>query len=94
MPASDLERSNNAHDTEAAVALYERAENALSCCHDLALNQGELRSRLLQVALDHGMLLQSFSFTQHVKKGSTEQFRVGCAWKGQDPINAKQAIQT
>ena len=49
-------RYNNAHDTEVALALYERAENALSCCHDCALNKTEIRSRLLQVALDHGMV--------------------------------------
>ena len=39
-------------------------------------------------------LLKSFSFTQHVKKGSTELFPVGVAWKGHDPINAKQPILT
>jgi hypothetical protein len=37
---------------------YTMAQNMpLGCCHDLAINQGELRSRLLQVALDHGIVL-------------------------------------
>jgi hypothetical protein len=55
-PASDLERYSNAHNAEAAVALYERAEDGLRCCHDFALNNSEIRSRLLQIALDHGMV--------------------------------------
>jgi hypothetical protein len=29
MPASDLERYSNAHNAEAAVALYERADDSL-----------------------------------------------------------------
>jgi hypothetical protein len=47
---------SNAHNAEAAVALYERAEDGLRCCHDFALNNSEIRSRLLQIALDHGMV--------------------------------------
>ena len=47
---------STANTAEAAVALYERAEDGLRCCHDFALNNSELRSRLLQVALDHGMV--------------------------------------
>jgi hypothetical protein len=42
MPASDLKRYSNAHNAEAAVALYERAEDSLRCCHDYALNKSEL----------------------------------------------------
>ena len=45
-----------AHNAEAAVALYERAEDGLHCCHDFALNKSELRSRILQVSLDHGLV--------------------------------------
>jgi hypothetical protein len=56
LPASDLGRYSNAHNAEAAVALYEHAEDGLRFCHDFALNESELRSRLLQVALDHGMV--------------------------------------
>jgi hypothetical protein len=56
MPASDLERYSNAHNSEAAVALYERAEDSLRCCHDYALNKSELSSRLLQVTLDHAIV--------------------------------------
>ena len=52
----DDERYSNAHNAEAAVALYKRAEDGLCCCNDFALNKNELRSRLLQVALDHGMV--------------------------------------
>ncbi len=52
----DGKRYSNAHNAEAAVALYERAEDDLRCCHDFALNNSELRSRLLQIALDHGMV--------------------------------------
>ena len=47
---------SNAHNAEAAVALYELAEDSLRCCHDFALNNSELRSRILQVALDHGLV--------------------------------------
>ena len=35
----DGERYSNAHNAEAAVALYERAEDSLRCCHDFALNK-------------------------------------------------------
>ena len=54
--ASDHEHYSNAHNAEAEVALQERAEDGPSCCHDFALNKNEIRSRLLQVALDHGMV--------------------------------------
>ena len=47
---------SNAHNAEAAVALYERAEDGLRCCHDFALNNSELHSRILQIALDHCMV--------------------------------------
>jgi hypothetical protein len=56
LPATQVLRYSNAHNAEAAVALYERAEDSLRCCHDFALNNSELRSRILQVALDHGMV--------------------------------------
>jgi type I restriction enzyme, R subunit len=38
------------------VALYENAEDGLHCFHDFALNKSELRSRILQVALDHSLV--------------------------------------
>jgi hypothetical protein len=56
LPATHGQRYGNAHNAEVAVALYERAEDGLHFCHDFALNKGELRSRLLQVAFDHGMI--------------------------------------
>ena len=56
LPATQGQRYSNAHNAEAAVALYERAEDGLHCCHEFALNNSELRSRLLQIALDHGMV--------------------------------------
>jgi hypothetical protein len=44
LPASDLERYRNAHNAEAAVVLYERADNCLHCCHDFALYMSDLRN--------------------------------------------------
>ena len=46
---------SNAHNSEAVVTLYERAEDGLRCYHDIALNTSKLCSRLLQILLGHGM---------------------------------------
>jgi len=54
--ASDLEHYSNANNAKAAVALYERSEDSLRCCHDFCLHMSELHSRMLQVSLDHGMV--------------------------------------
>lgn len=48
---------NNAHNQEAAVALYERAEEALSCLADRPLKDASLRSRILQAAQEHAMVV-------------------------------------
>jgi hypothetical protein len=61
-PASDLEHNSNAHNAEAAVALYELAEDGLRCCHGFALNKSELCIRLLLVVFDHGMVPLIFFF--------------------------------
>jgi hypothetical protein len=46
----------NAHNDEDAVALYERAENALSCNQVIRLDHPQLRPGILQVARDHNMI--------------------------------------
>jgi hypothetical protein len=53
---------SNAHNGEAALALYERAEAAIHCAAELPLAANELRSRLLAVANDHGMTMAPFGF--------------------------------
>jgi len=50
---------SSAHNEEAAVALYERAEQALNCMADLPLNHRSLRSRILFAAQDHAMVALS-----------------------------------
>ena len=50
-------RYSNAHNAEEAVDLYERADDGLRCCHGFAQNTIELCSRLLQVELDHGIII-------------------------------------
>ena len=70
------------------MALYERTEDVLRCCHGLALNKSELCSRLLKIALDHGIFTLIF-LVQYVKKGSTELCPVAGAWKVHNSINAK-----
>lgn len=46
---------SSAHNEEAAVALYERAETNLHCEMDWPLDHRSLRSRILKVASDHAM---------------------------------------
>lgn len=53
---------SNAHNGEAALALFERAESAIHCAAELPLVANELRSRLLAVTNDHGMTMASFGF--------------------------------
>jgi hypothetical protein len=53
---------SNAHNGEASLALYERAEAAIHCAAELPLAANELRSRLLAVANDHGMTMAPFGF--------------------------------
>ena len=55
-------RYSNAHNAEAGVALCERAEDGLRCCHGFALNKSELCIRLLLVVFDHGMVPLIFFF--------------------------------
>lgn len=50
---------SNAHNGETALALYERAEGALSCEHDLPLAAPKLHSRLLAIANNHAMAMGS-----------------------------------
>jgi hypothetical protein len=50
---------SSAHNEEAAVALYARAEQALSCMADIPLKHRSLRSRILQAAQDHAMIAPS-----------------------------------
>ena len=46
---------SSAHNEEAAVALYERAEHVLHCEMELPLDHKSLRSRILTIASDHAM---------------------------------------
>ena len=46
---------SSAHNEEAAVALYERAEQDLRCEMKLPLDHRSLRSRILKIAGDHAM---------------------------------------
>ncbi|MCP9809260.1 RES family NAD+ phosphorylase [Cyanobium sp. HWJ4-Hawea] len=46
---------SSAHNEEAAVALYERAEADLHCEMDYPLDHRLLRSRILKIANDHAM---------------------------------------
>ena len=46
---------SSAHNEEAAVALYERAEADLHCEMDYPLDHRGLRSRILKIASDHAM---------------------------------------
>lgn len=48
---------SNAHNQEAALALYERAEEALSCIADRPLNEPSLRSHILRAAQEHAMVM-------------------------------------
>ena len=48
---------SNAHNSESAIALYDRAEGAISCIRDLALSAPLLRSRLLQICRDHALVM-------------------------------------
>ena len=50
---------SNAHNGDAALALYERAEAAIHCEAELPLAADGLRSRLLAIANDHGMTMAS-----------------------------------
>jgi hypothetical protein len=53
---------SNAHNGDAALALYERAEAAIHSAAELSLAANELRSRLLAIANDHGMTMAPFGF--------------------------------
>lgn len=46
---------SSAHNEEAAVALYERAEQDVHCAMELPLDHSSLRSRILKIASDHAM---------------------------------------
>lgn len=46
---------SSAHNEEAAVALYERAEQDVHCEMELRLDHRSLRSRILKIASDHAM---------------------------------------
>ena len=46
---------SSAHNEEAAVALYERAEQDVHCTMELPLDHRSLRSRILKIASDHAM---------------------------------------
>ena len=46
---------SSAHNEEAAVALYERAEANFHCEMDLQLDHRSLRSRILKIASEHAM---------------------------------------
>jgi hypothetical protein len=48
---------SNAHNAEAALALYERAETAIGCEADLPLTSPQIRSRLLAIATRHAMTM-------------------------------------
>lgn len=48
---------SNAHNSESAIALNERAQDAISCDQDLALGSPLLRSRLQQIASDHSLVM-------------------------------------
>jgi hypothetical protein len=48
---------SNAHNGESAIALCDRAEGAISCIRDLALDDPLLRSRLLQICRDHALVM-------------------------------------
>lgn len=48
---------SNAHNGESAIALYDRAEGAISCIRDLALDAPLLRSRLLKIYRDHALVM-------------------------------------
>ncbi|WP_232756577.1 RES domain-containing protein, partial [Vulcanococcus limneticus] len=48
---------SNAHNGEPAIALYERAEPAIQCLEDHPLGDPRLRGHLLQVAVDHALIL-------------------------------------
>jgi len=48
---------SNAHNGESAIALYDRAEGAISCIRDLALDAPLLRSRLLKICRDHALVM-------------------------------------
>jgi len=54
--AIDGIRYCNAHNDEDAVALYERAETALSCNQVMRLDHPQLRAGIQQVARDHNMI--------------------------------------
>ncbi len=47
---------SNAHNEEPALALYERAQDALTCLSEMPLHHPSLRSRILQAAQDHAMM--------------------------------------
>lgn len=48
---------SNAHNSESAIALYDRADGAICCIRDLALDAPILRSRLLQICRDHALVM-------------------------------------
>ncbi len=48
---------SNAHNSESAIALYDRADGAICCIRDLAMSAPLLRSRLLQMCRDHALVM-------------------------------------
>lgn len=50
----------NAHNGELALALYERAEDALSCPDDqiIRLDHRDLRPTILAIMRDHGLTFE------------------------------------
>lgn len=52
---------SSAHNEEAAVALYERAEQDVHCEKELPLDHRSLRSRILKIASDHSMEAPPFT---------------------------------
>lgn len=55
-PQADGLIYRSAHNEESALALYERAEQALKCVLDLPLNHLSLRGHIIKAALDHAMI--------------------------------------
>jgi hypothetical protein len=55
---------SSAHNEDAAIALYERVEETVSCRSDLPLNHRSLRSHILLAAQDHGMIVLPDSMKQ------------------------------
>jgi hypothetical protein len=50
----------NAHNDEQALALYERAKDGLSCLMTLPLNDDQLRSEVLLIASEYGLIVEPY----------------------------------